>query len=56
MKLYNSLTKKVEEFKENVRLACEKNPTEAQMALAEFFPPELAPQDYYKWLEEQKTP
>lgn len=45
-----------DEFKENVRLACEKNPTEAQMALAEFFPPELAPQDYYKWLEEQKAP
>jgi tetratricopeptide (TPR) repeat protein len=39
-----------DEFKENVRLACEKNPTEAQMVLAEFFPPELGPQDYYQWL------
>ena len=38
-----------DEFKENVRLACEKNPTEAQMVLAEFFPPELGPQDYYQW-------
>ena len=44
---------RVDEFLKYLRLACEKNPTEARLVLSALFPSDVAPKDYYSYIEEK---
>ena len=44
---------KYEEFMEFLQLACQKNPQESKMVLAQLFPVGIDPKDYYEYMKER---
>ncbi|MCR4603240.1 MAG: tetratricopeptide repeat protein [Prevotella sp.] len=45
--------KKTDEFVDNLKIACERNPDECSIALAHLFPKNVEPKDFYTYIQEK---